>query len=361
VSLPPIIGKSFERQADWCRKLGSPFNGLVCDLLARRLDAGSRFGARIHRWQGNAAADALALRAAGALNALARSGAVPELTLAYPPNPRPAPDGLWLGIIAAVGKQDTFLHDYLDSPPQTNEVARSSAILAGCLVVASFFRQPIEALEIGASAGLNLNFDRYRYDLAGGHWGDPYSPVRLAPNWEGGEPPLDAPLSIELRAGCDIAPLNPALRNDRERLLSYIWPDQRRRLARIERALDVAAIAPWRVEQADAAEWLQGRLALPQPGGRTRVLFHSIMWQYTPKDTQARILAAIEKAGAAASDAAPFAWLRLEPDSVPDGAAITLDLWPARRRIALGRGDYHGQWVKWAGAAGTPSAALAAD
>jgi hypothetical protein len=360
VSLSPTIAKSFERQADWCRKLGSPFTGLVCDLLARRLDAGSRFGARIHHWQGSAAADALALRAAGALNALARSGAVPELTLAYPPNPGSTPDELWLGIVAAVRKQDAFLQDYLDSPPQTNEVARSSAILSGCLVVASCFRQPIEVLEIGASAGLNLGFDRYRYDLAGRHWGDHSSPVRLAPSWEGDEPPLDAPLSVELRAGCDIAPLDPALRSDRERLLSYIWPDQARRLARIERALDLAAAAPWRVEQADAAEWLEGRLGVPQPGGRTRILFHSIMWQYTPKDTQARILAAIEKAGAVASEAAPFAWLRLEPDSLPDGAAITLDLWPARRRIALGRGDYHGQWVKWAGAPGTRGAALAA-
>jgi hypothetical protein len=350
VSLPPRIAKSFERQANWCRKLGSPLTGLVCDLLAQRLDMGSRFGARIHDWRGNPTADGLALRAAGALNALARRGNVPELTLAYPPNPQPSPDLLWSGIVAAAARYDDFLHDYLDSPPQTNEVARSSTILLGCLVVASLHRRPIEALEIGASAGLNLGFDRYRYDLGSGHWGDPSSPVRLGPCWEGDAPPLEAPLSIAARAGCDVAPLDPADRRDRERLLSYIWPDQMQRLARIEAALDLAAASPWRVERSDAADWLERRLETPQPTGRTRVLFHSIMWQYMPKGTQERVARAIERAGVAASTAAQFAWLRLEPDGLPDGAAISLDLWPGGRRMVLGRGDFHGQWIRWMGA-----------
>jgi hypothetical protein len=62
-------------------------------------------------------------------------------------------------------------------------------------------------------------------------------------------------------------------------------------------------------------------------------------------------------AGAAARTTAPFAWLRLEPDGDPDGVAITLDLWPGGQRVVLGRGDYHGQWVRWVGIAGAQSAA----
>jgi hypothetical protein len=349
MTLPESIRESFERQSGWCRKLGSPFTGLVCEVLAARLDGRSRFGARLHAWPGQPTADALPLRAAGALNALARSGEAAELALVYPPSQMPSPDALWSAMAAAIASHDEFLHDYLDSAPQTNEVARSATMLAGCLVIASVHRLPLEVLEIGASAGLNLGFDRYRYAFGEAHWGDPCSPVRLAPRWEGDPPPLGAPLAIAARAGCDISPLDPASFADRARLLSYIWPDQAQRLARIEAALDMAASAPWRIERADAGDWVERHLGAPPRSGRMRVLMHSIMWQYMPKETQARIGSALEKAAGAASAEAPLAWLRLEPDGLPDGAALSLDLWPGGRHLALGRADYHGRWVRFAG------------
>ena len=220
--------------------LGSPFTALVCRLLADRLEPDSLFARRIGGWKGNAKDDALPLSAVGGLHALARSGRCPALSAVYPPHAAD-PDAVWTGIEAAIEQEDAFLAAYLDGPPQTNEVARSNAILGGCLFIAGKTGTPLELFEIGSSAGLNLSFDRYGYDLGLGRWGSVDAPVQIASRWEGEAPALTTPLTITARSGCDVKPIDPGSASDRDRLLSYIWPDQFERLARIDAALSLAA------------------------------------------------------------------------------------------------------------------------
>ena len=83
------VRKSFVEQAEWCLKLGSPFTALLCQTLASHLDDDTAIGGYILAWAGDprAAADALPLRVAGALHALARD--VPALAALYPPAPLP--------------------------------------------------------------------------------------------------------------------------------------------------------------------------------------------------------------------------------------------------------------------------------
>jgi hypothetical protein len=276
------ILSSFREQANSCRRLGSPFNGVVCDLLPEILDQASRFGQRILSWRGDPGPDALALRAAASLHALARSGQAPYLTEAYPPH-QASPDEIREAIERAIGERDDFLHDYLDNPPQTNEVARSAAILGGCLLIAERTRLPLALFELGASAGLNLCFDRYRFELEKATWGNPEAAVVVRSSWQGDTPPLETPLTVAHRAGCDSNPLDPGKPEDRERLLSYIWPDQRDRLSLTEKSLDVASVAPWRIERADAAAWVEDTLAAYPAQDQTRVLFNTIFWRYLPK------------------------------------------------------------------------------
>lgn len=341
------IRDAFRRQAAACRALGSPFTGLVCDLMADRLDEGAGFGRRILHWPGDPGSDALALRAAGALHGLARSGRAPALSAAYPPA-TPSDDDLWTAIQDALAAHDAALTAVLDSAPQTNEVKRCAALLGGLLVIAARTGLPIHLLEIGSSAGLNLGIDRYRYELGAAAWDEGAGPVVIRSDWQGAGPPLDAPLSIASRRGCDIRPLDPASPADRARLLSYIWPDQADRLATTAAALDHAARAGWRVERADAADWMEARLAESPVPEHARVVMHSIVWQYLPGPVQARVARAIETAGDRATREAPLAWLRMEPDEGGEGAGLRLATWPEGRDEALGRADFHGRWVAWA-------------
>ena len=135
---------------------------------------------------------------------------------------------------------------------------------------------------------------------------------------------------------------------DQLRLIAYLWPDQPDRIARTRAAM---ALAPVPVDKDDAVDWLERRLAAPWPG-RLHLIFHTIAWQYFPPATQARGRALIEAAGAAARSGAPLAWLTMEADADPNGAALVLRLWPGDRTVALGRAGFHGQWVEWAGRVG---------
>ncbi|MBX3493991.1 MAG: DUF2332 family protein, partial [Parvibaculum sp.] len=187
------IPDAFRRQALGCRQLGSPFTARVCEALVDGLTGDTGFGARILGWNGNPVNDALALRAAGALNALARSGGCAELAAAYPPH-EADDERLSNAIAAAMTGHDDFLTRFLDSAPQTNEVARSNALLGGALQIAAATDMPLALHEIGSSAGLNLVFDRYGYDLGKATWGAPDAAVTIAAEWTGVLPPLDAPL-----------------------------------------------------------------------------------------------------------------------------------------------------------------------
>jgi hypothetical protein len=340
------ILSSFREQANSCRRLGSPFNGAVCDLLAEILDQTSRFGRRILSWPGDAGPDALALRAAASLHALARSGQARYLTDAYPPH-QASPDEIRNAIERAIGEQDDFLHDYLDNPPQTNEVARSAAILGGCLLIAEQTRLALALFELGASAGLNLCFDRYRFELEKATWGNPEAAVVVRSSWQGDTPPLEAPLAVAHRAGCDSNPLDPGKPEDRERLLSYIWPDQRCRLSLTEKALTEASAAPWRIERADAAAWVEDTLAAYPAQDQTRVLFNTIFWRYLPEETKRRIQKSVDRLAERATPRTPLAWLRIEDGENPEGADIRLSVCPGGHDRYLGLADFHGRWVKW--------------
>src|SRR3546814_4819179 len=135
----------------------------------------------------SALTDALARRACGGLHALARCGSCGPLSAVYPPAPAAA-NHVRPAIAAAIRSHDRFLAHYLDSPPQTNEVARSGMILGGCLWIAAATGLPLDIHEIGSSAGLNLRFDPYRYTFGGRDWGDAPSPARIAAEWTGPTP-----------------------------------------------------------------------------------------------------------------------------------------------------------------------------
>ncbi|HWK46587.1 MAG TPA: DUF2332 domain-containing protein [Stellaceae bacterium] len=344
--------RSFETQIRWCDSLGSPFTARLLDLTHQDLQRGGVLAALLDHWPGDPVADAVPLRVAGALHALVLSGAESELAACYPPHPAAEDaDRLDSTLRDVLARRRSFIERFIASPPQTNEVGRSAVLLGGFLEIACATRLPLTLLEIGASAGLNLFWDRFAYRLGTVSWGDPASPVSLAPEWTGPPPPIDARVEVAGRAACDLAPVDLEDPDQRLRLKAFIWPDQAARLARLDGAIGLARAAGVRVEQSDAASWLRRRLAMPVEGGTT-VLYHSIMWHYMPAGTRAEITATVEAAAARATAAAPLAWLRYEPVAAGKPTELNLTLWPGEHRTRLATAHAHGSAVEWSGNSG---------
>ena len=333
---------AFRKQIGWCESLGSPFTAAVLSVLAQDIEADGVMTRPLAAWRGDPIAGALPLRVAGALHALVLTEACPTLAACYPPVMAP---GLEAAIRVAMAEHQGFIEDFLASPPQTNEVGRSAVLLGGFLRIAAVTGRPLRLMEIGASAGLNLAWDRYRYRLGGVNWGDPASPLLLAPRWDGPAPP-EAALRVQGRRGCDVAPIDLQDDAQRLRLRGYVWADQRERLDRLDHALAIAASVRHQGERADAAAWVGARLREPSEGCTT-VLYHSIMWQYMPEASRAAITRDMFAAGERATQGAPLAWLRFEPARPEARPELALTLWPGPRHETLAGAHAHGSAITW--------------
>lgn len=340
------VREAFAEQAKWCGKLGSPFTALVCETLGAQLSGATRVERRVLEWAGDPLpqADGLPLRVCGALHCLARSHALPALSALYPPAALPERERLWQAVRTAFERDYPEFERYLAAAPQTNEVGRSAVLMCGFLTLAARMRLPLRLYEIGASAGLNLIPDRYGYRFGSADWGTPEARPLLTPECTGAGPPVDAPLRIISRRGCDIAPLDLSSDGDRERLLSYVWPDQPDRRALLESALGTASKDPPRVERMEAAQWVERTLsggAAADPS--VQVLYHSIVWNYLPADTQRRISEHLLRCAESATAAHPIAWLRFELDPAVPPASLRLRVWPDGEDELLAQAQPHGR------------------
>jgi hypothetical protein len=335
----------FRAQARACDLLGSPFTARLLALVADRLEPGTALADRIMGWPGDAgpAGDSVPLRLAGGLHALVQTGQDAGLMAVYADTAAHTGDALWQPVAAALAAHEDFLMAWLNSPPQTNEVRRAAVLIAAAHWLTGRFGLPLVLSELGASAGLNLLWDRYALDLPGLRLGPDDPALVVAPDWRGALPPLCPPV-IAARAGVDLNPLDPVA--DRLRLLAYIWADQTDRMALTGSALAEAARLRPPVIRADAVDWLDTRLA-SRHTGHLHLVCHTIAWQYFPPATRARGEALLAAAGAHATPDAPLARLAMEADATPGSAAVTLDLWPGHERLLLGRADFHGRWVEW--------------
>ncbi|MES9540315.1 DUF2332 family protein [Actinomadura sp. NPDC000600] len=347
-------------QARASADLGSP---MYSELLTR---AAGDPGAAVTEVLGERTGTGYILGMLGTVHRLVLEGRVPELAAHYPTaGGTEDPLEAWPAFRAVLSEHAAEIRAGLADPPQTNEVGRAAPLVGGLLTIADACRPaparppvprlpvkplpeeplPIRLLEIGASAGLNLRADRFRLLHESGAYG-PESPVVLPDAWRG-LPPVDAPLSITERRGCDPNPLDPASPAARRRLLSYVWPDQAARAARLRAAFEVAAAVPATVVQAGAADFLEG---LAPREGVVTVVWHSTMRAYLSDEEGARVDRSIERAGAAATPDAPVAHLSFEgrdASRLDVLHVVTLRLWPGGERVVLGEAPSHGLPTTW--------------
>jgi hypothetical protein len=338
------IAASLRRQAEWCRRLGSSLYAFLLEHTAADVEARGPCWDVLHDLN-ISEGSAPGLRFMGAVHRIVLSGLAPELALYYPSmGGTPATTTCWDVFRITVATQTELLREWCGRPVQTNEVARSAALIGGFLVVARESNLPLRIFEIGSSAGLNLRWDHFYYEAEGKTWGDPASPVRLVGSFDAGSPPFDVVARISERCGCDLSPVDPGSEDGRLTLLSYVWADQKDRLDTLRGALQVAHKVPARIEQADGGAWVERNLSTQRPGAAT-VVFHSIVAQYMGENSYKHMVQVLRQAGAAATKTAPLAWLRMEPGG--EQAEVRLTTWPEERERTLAATSFHGRGIRW--------------
>jgi hypothetical protein len=230
---------------------------------------------------------------------------------------------------------------------QTNEVQRSWALLPAFLSLAG--ERPLDLVELGPSAGLNLLWDRYGYRYPAGRWGDVDGLVLEGRAVDG--PPgalLERRPAVRGRIGIDRSPVDVCRDDDALILQSFVWADQEARLERLRAAIAVARRTPPELVAGDYVDVLPGLLAKRPADGLT-VVFHSVSTAYLRREDRDRLAAAIEEAGAAG----PLAWISYEfveeqaERPTFEAFAIDVRVWPGGEFSRLMRADGHGNTLRW--------------
>lgn len=343
MSEPPEqkIAARLRHQAQACERIGSPLYASLLDHAATDVAAHGPAWEILHGHEDDPAPSALALRLMGAVNRLVLLGEERALAVAYQEGDGSA---AWPLFKSVMERNVERLRRLVELPVQTNEVGRCAALLPGFFTVALETEMPLRLLEVGASAGLNLCWDRYRYTSEAFDWGLADSSLTI--DFELGghlQAPDVAGIEIAERQGCDLAPIDPLTAEGRASLLAYVWPDQPARIERLRAALDIRAEVPISITEGGAASWARQILVQRSPGQAT-VLYHSIVTQYLSEKELVAFQGYVRDAGEMASKDAPLAWLRMEPAG--SMADVQITTWPGGEDRHLARVGYHGNPVE---------------
>lgn len=236
---------------------------------------------------------------------------------------------------------------------QTNEVNRSAILMpAFAHLAARIGDRPVDLIELGTSAGLNLNWDHYGYAYGRG--------IRIAPLRDPG-PELELVLETELRGpgrppfasvstldianrcGIDLHPIDLSVSANTIWLQALVWPEHDDRMRRLERAIRIARRFPPPIRQGDAGSdisaMIQGR-----PSEWVSVIFHSfVAYQLSAAQREHLTQTLGELSAGKTIHRISFEWIGtetplLEVDTFEDGD---------HQRTILAAADPHGRWLEW--------------
>ncbi|PFG16550.1 hypothetical protein ATK74_1097 [Propionicimonas paludicola] len=235
--------------------------------------------------------------------------------------------------------------------PQTNEIGRCAPLILGLAAVEQRFGG-LAQLDVGASAGLNLLSDQYRY-----RYGDVVigtGSVELDCQLRGAAITLpERPPLLVSRRGLDREPIDVEDPHQLRWLLACVWPDQADRRERLQAALGMARRLHPVVGDGDAVDDLPA--ALGELGDGHPVVTTSWVLNYLPPQRRSDFVRAL----AAWAGHRPLSWVSYEsPAATPE-----LD-WPAavagseltalrvvtwvegvREDRVIGQGHPHGYWL----------------
>lgn len=354
----PVSGRATAQLLIEARKaeaFDKPLAAALMLSLSRVLPRARALHDTIENWPGDLASDGVIFRLNAGLHALVLSGKAPQLVELYRARnggQMPPSIGLDHAVAAALNDHGGELLAWMAHPTQTNEVARVAGLVAALLELGRDRPLACEVLELGASAGLNLNFPHYACRLGDHDACAASSPVTLAPEWRGRRVAAGA-LTINCTQGVDLHPLDVARAEHRSRLKAYVWPGEHQRNVRLEAAIGLAQRFAPQVDRGRASDWLAQKLAVPQSAGVRRVVFHSMVLQYADSRERAAIDAALAAAGARAGKDRPIARVGIEWH--PDRRSVELRIaqWDGGRHqgeaVVAALCHPYGEWLDWRG------------
>jgi hypothetical protein len=204
---------------------------------------------------------------------------------------------------------------------QTNEIRRCVALRVGLAHVQRRWPGPLALAEAGASAGLNLLFDRYRYRLGGDEPTSAASQVVIGCELRGDAPAgrvLGAIPDVTSRLGIDREPVDLADPAARAWLEAFIWPERTDDLATLRAAIDVARTAPALAVVRGDATTDTVRLLSGLPGNEPVVVFTASLLSYLTPGGRAAFAGQLRLA----AGRRPVAWVFAEAP----GLAATMNL-----------------------------------
>ncbi|MFC7215233.1 DUF2332 domain-containing protein [Saliphagus sp. GCM10025334] len=231
---------------------------------------------------------------------------------------------------------------------QTNDVGRSAVLLPAFEHVARTSESDALAqVEIGASAGLNLNWDRYRYDFDGaGRYGETDSPVTIATAVRGDrDPPLPRAFpTVVHRRGVDLNTLDVTDDEDARWLHALIHPNRDRRHRRLAAAIEMAKTNRPPLVEGDALEALPALLS-DAPDGVALVVFSTHVLYQLDAATIAKLRSILSDY----SSEQPIHWLSIDPNEELGEPTYRLVIFEDGNvtEAKIARFEPYGRWVQW--------------
>ena len=344
---------AFDAQKQACALLGSPLTRDVVGFCHDNFMAGGIISKLVRGWQGDPLNDNVPLRLAGFAHYGALAGDA-ALQIFYESCGGIYDDAARADLEAALesrfSRDEAAARMFLRSSPQTNETGRAAMLLLGFSEIAKRTGLPLRLREMGASAGLNLFFDKFNYHLksdAGDiYWGASDSPLTLEATWRGTPPALAEKIDVASRRGCDLFPVNIQNPQERLKLESWVWGDMPSRRARLLAALQIADAAAPEIDRADAAGWVAAQI-MQRPKGEVTVLYHSIVWPYLGVSQRFAIESAFAQAAENIRPDAPLVWLKMDGRELGTIAQLSYRIWtgdngPEGEEVIIGPCHPHG-------------------
>ena len=246
-----------------------------------------------------------------------------------------------------VGSHSGAIHDLITTRRvQTNEVARCVFLLPAYNLVQKWAGRPLALAEIGTSAGLNQNVDRYGYSYhssSGSVRLGRKSAVQLSTDCGPKVPKsVDRMPNIRWRLGVDLHPIDVTDPDHALWLRALVWPDQVERHARLAAAIEVAQSHPPTVKTGDAFASLPA-IVEEAPEDNALVIQHSfVLNQFSSADRERFYDLLDEQAAARPIYRVAAEWLTRIRSTV---LSVT-EHGSERRTIELGEVHHHGAWMR---------------